>query len=84
MTANEFLSLVSAVSGLLGIVASMAGMGLGLTIAQIAAPLKNGRLVVLMLLANFSSQRRRSVTVASSRRSKPNCGCVSPNASASG
>jgi len=53
MTANEFLSLVSGVSGLLGIVASMAGMGLGLTIAQITAPLKNGRLVVLMLLANF-------------------------------
>jgi len=53
MTANEFLGLVSGVSGLLGIVASMAGMGLGLTIAQIATPLKNGRLVVLMLLANF-------------------------------
>ena len=53
MTANEFLSLVSSVSGLLGIVASMAGMGLGLTIAQITAPLKTGRLVVLMLLANF-------------------------------
>ena len=53
MTANEFLSLVSGVSGLLGIVASMVGMGLGLTIAQIAAPLKNVRLVVLMLLANF-------------------------------
>jgi hypothetical protein len=33
MTANEFLSLVSGVSGLLGIVASMAGMGLGLTMA---------------------------------------------------
>jgi len=53
MTANEFLSLVSGVSGLLGIVASMAGMGLGLTVAQITTPLKNGRLVVLMLLANF-------------------------------
>ena len=53
MTANEFLSLVSAVSGLLGIVASMAGMGLGLTIAQITTPLRNARLVVLMLLANF-------------------------------
>ena len=36
MTANEFLTLVSQVSGLLGIVASMLGMGLGLTIAQIA------------------------------------------------
>ncbi len=53
MTANEFLSLVSAVSGLLGIVASMAGMGLGVTIAQITTPLRNARLVVLMLLANF-------------------------------
>jgi BASS family bile acid:Na+ symporter len=38
---------------LLGIVCSMLAMGLGLTIAQIIQPLKNARLVVLALLANF-------------------------------
>ena len=47
------LRLVSQVAGLLGIVGSMVGMGLGLTVAQIVTPLKNVRLVVLVLLANF-------------------------------
>ena len=53
MTANELLTIVAQVSGLLGIVGSMLGMGLGLTLAQITRPLKNVRLVVLALLANF-------------------------------
>jgi predicted Na+-dependent transporter len=53
MTINEFLAIIAQVSGLLGIVASMLGMGLGLTLAQITQPLKNVRLVVLVLLANF-------------------------------
>ena len=53
MTLNDFFTAIAGISGLLGIIASMAGMGLGLTVAQIATPLKNGRLVVLMLLANF-------------------------------
>jgi predicted Na+-dependent transporter len=53
MTINEFLGTIAQVSGLLGIVASMLGMGLGLTLAQITQPLKNARLVVLVLLANF-------------------------------
>jgi predicted Na+-dependent transporter len=53
MTANEFLTLVAQVSGLLGIVGSMFAMGLGLTLAQIVQPLKNARLVILALLANF-------------------------------
>jgi predicted Na+-dependent transporter len=53
MTVNEFLGTIAQVSGLLGIVASMLGMGLGLTLAQITQPLKNVRLVVLVLLANF-------------------------------
>jgi len=35
------------------VVSSMLAMGLGLTIAQIVAPLKNGRLVAAALLANF-------------------------------
>ncbi len=53
MTANELLTLVAQVSGLLGIVGSMFAMGLGLTLAQIVQPLKSVRLVVLALLANF-------------------------------
>jgi predicted Na+-dependent transporter len=53
MTANELFTILAQVSGLLGIVGSMFAMGLGLTLAQIIQPLKNARLVVLALLANF-------------------------------
>lgn len=53
MTANEFFTIIAQVAGLLGIVGSMFAMGLGLTLAQIVQPLKNVRLVVLALLANF-------------------------------
>ena len=53
MTTTELLTIVAQVSGLLGIVGSMLGMGLGLTFSQIVEPLKNVRLVVLALLANF-------------------------------
>lgn len=53
MTANEFLTLVAQIAGLVGIVSSMVGMGLGLTVAQIIQPLKSVRLVILALLANF-------------------------------
>ena len=53
MTANEFFTMIAQISGLLGIVCSMLAMGLGLTVAQIIQPLKNARLVILALLANF-------------------------------
>ena len=53
MTTSELLTVIAQVAGLLGIVGSMLGMGLGLTFSQIAEPLKNARLVVLALLANF-------------------------------
>ena len=53
MTANELLTIIAQVSGLLGIVGSMLAMGLGLSLSQIVQPLKNVRLVVLALLANF-------------------------------
>jgi predicted Na+-dependent transporter len=53
MTANQLFTIIAQVSGLFGIVASMLAMGLGLTFAQIIQPLKNARLVVLALLANF-------------------------------
>lgn len=53
MTATEFFSAVAGISGLLFIVTSMLAMGMSLTMPQIIAPLKNGRLVALALLANF-------------------------------
>ena len=53
MTANELFTIIAQISGLLGIVCSMLAMGLGLTVSQIVQPLKNARLVVLALLANF-------------------------------
>ena len=53
MTANELFTIIAQISGLLGIVCSMLAMGLGLTVAQIIQPLKNARLVILALLANF-------------------------------
>ena len=53
MTANELFTIIAQISGVLGIVCSMLAMGLGLTLAQIVQPLKNVRLVVLALLANF-------------------------------
>ncbi len=53
MTLNELLILLTQLSGLLFIVASMLGMGMSLSMAQILQPLKNARLVSLALLANF-------------------------------
>ena len=41
------------IATLVFVVSSMLGMGLGLTVGQIVAPLRNIRLVVLSLLANF-------------------------------
>jgi BASS family bile acid:Na+ symporter len=53
MTIETFVSTIAALSGLLFVVSSMLGMGLSLTTAQIIQPLKNIRLVILALLANF-------------------------------
>ena len=53
MTTSEFLIIIGQISGVFGIVASMLATGLGLTVAQIIQPLKNVRLLVLVLLANF-------------------------------
>jgi predicted Na+-dependent transporter len=47
------LSKASTVAMLSFVVSSMLAMGAGLTIPQIAEPLRNARLVVLALLANF-------------------------------
>ena len=53
MTVAEFFEAIGKVSGLLFVVSSMLAMGLSLTIPQIIEPLKNVRLVVLALVANF-------------------------------
>jgi BASS family bile acid:Na+ symporter len=53
MTVAEFFQAIAGLSGLLFVVASMLAMGMSLTIPQIMEPLRNVRLVVLALLANF-------------------------------
>jgi bile acid:Na+ symporter, BASS family len=49
----ELLSKGATVATLSFVVSSMLAMGAGLTVPQIFAPLRNARLVVLALLANF-------------------------------
>ena len=53
MTVEQFFSAIAALAGLTFVVGSMLGTGLSLTVAQILQPLKNARLVILALLANF-------------------------------
>ena len=53
MTIAEFFGAIAQLSGVLFVISSMLAMGLSLTIAQILQPLKNARLMVLALLANF-------------------------------
>jgi predicted Na+-dependent transporter len=53
MTLNELFTGLAQIAGLLFIVASMLAMGMSLTTAQILQPLKNLRVMVLALLANF-------------------------------
>src|SRR6476661_3985685 len=49
----ELLSKAATVAMLSFVVTSMLAMGAGLTVSEICAPLRNARLVVLALLANF-------------------------------
>ena len=49
----DLLSKAVPVTTLNFVVSSMLAMGAGLTVAQIIEPLRNARLVVLTLLANF-------------------------------
>ena len=53
MTLKDFLDVIVKIAGLLSVVTSMLAMGLSLTIPMILQSLKNVRLVVLALLANF-------------------------------
>ena len=50
---TETLTVVAQLAGLVYVVGSMLAMGLSLTMAQIVQPLKNMRLVILALVANF-------------------------------
>jgi len=49
----EFLSKIVPIAMLTFVVSSMLAVGVSLTVAQILAPLRNGRLVFLALIANF-------------------------------
>ncbi len=53
MSTSEFFGAIAGLSGLLFVVTSMLAMGLSLTVPMIMQPLKNVRLVLLALLANF-------------------------------
>ncbi len=53
MTLETFFTAIATIGGLLFVVGSMLATGLSLTVAQIVEPLKNARLVILALLANF-------------------------------
>jgi predicted Na+-dependent transporter len=53
MTINDFFSAIAGISGLLFVVTSMLAMSLSLSVQQMTQPLKNIRLVILALLANF-------------------------------
>jgi predicted Na+-dependent transporter len=53
MTLNDFFSAIAGISGLLFVVTSMLAMSLSLGLQQMTQPLKNTRLVILALLANF-------------------------------
>jgi BASS family bile acid:Na+ symporter len=53
VTLETFFSALAGLSGFLFIVSSMLAMGMSLTMAQILQPLRNVRLVLLALLANF-------------------------------
>jgi hypothetical protein len=52
----DFLITIGQLAGLLFIVTSMLAMGMSLTISLIVQPLKNARLVLVALLANFVLQ----------------------------
>jgi BASS family bile acid:Na+ symporter len=53
VTVVEFFGAIAQLSGLVFVVTSMLAMGMSLTISQIVAPLRNVRLVLLALIANF-------------------------------
>ena len=53
MTVEEFVGVIAGLSGMLFVVTSMLGLGASLTMGMIVKPLKNAKLVILALVANF-------------------------------
>ena len=53
MTLNDFFSAIAGIAVLMFVVTSMLAMSLSLSLQQMTQPLKNARLVILALLANF-------------------------------
>ena len=49
----ELLQKATSIGVLIFVLSSMVATGLGLTVSQIVTPLRNGRLVVLSVVANF-------------------------------
>jgi len=49
----EILQKTASIAGVVFVLSSMLAMGLGLTVAQVIAPLRNRRLVAMSLLVNF-------------------------------
>jgi BASS family bile acid:Na+ symporter len=49
----ELLAKAASIATLVFVISSMLAMGMGLTVSQIIAPLRNARLVILALVANF-------------------------------
>jgi bile acid:Na+ symporter, BASS family len=60
----ELMRKATSVAMLIFVVSSMLAMGLGLTVSQIITPLRNARLVVLSLLANFVLMPLAAVALA--------------------
>src|SRR5437868_9365138 len=64
----DLLSKASTVAMLGFVVSSMLAMGAGLTVSQISEPLRNARLVVLALLANFVLMPAVAIALAKALR----------------
>jgi BASS family bile acid:Na+ symporter len=60
----ELMQKATSVAMLIFVLSSMLAMGLGLTVGQIITPLRNARLVVLSLLANFVLMPLAAVALA--------------------
>ena len=73
----DLLSNAATIAMLSFVVSSMLAMGTGLTVAQIIEPLRNARLLVLALLANFIFMPLVAFTLAeclgSTNRSELDC-----------
>ena len=54
---SEIITVVANLSAFTFIITSMLAMGLSLTVKQIMYPLRNERVVILALLANFAGTR---------------------------